>query len=171
MKIQILDRAKKKKIIEEIKPLGIKKVDHLLVRVGKERIKAFSGSLSNEEIYDLWRILPIEGIGLYFAKEIIDKKTGKREVRLSLDGVHLIKEQVTEQIINLSPEQEELWFQGKDIELTQKQKEETDYEKCFVAVKSKESEDIIGTGKVGAEKGIIYNYLPKERRRKKDTIN
>ena len=33
MKIQILDRAKKKKIVEEIKPLGIKKVNELVDKI------------------------------------------------------------------------------------------------------------------------------------------
>jgi NOL1/NOP2/fmu family ribosome biogenesis protein len=170
MKIQILDRTKKKKITEELKPLGIKKINHLLVKVGKERIKAYSGSLSSEEIYDVWRILPIEGIGLYLAKEIIDKKSGKREVRLSIDGAHALHDSINDRIIELSSEQEELWFQGKEIELTSLQKESITFEKCFVVVISKDSQDIIGTGKIGANKEIVYNYLPKERRRKKNLL-
>jgi len=156
MKIQILDRTKKKKIITELEPLGIKKIDELLIRVGKERIKGYSGSLSKEEIYDLWRLLPIEGIGLYFVKEIIDRKTGRREVRLSIDAAHLLSDHIKKRVVMLSTNQEKVWFNGKEIELTQEQKELVDCEKCFVITKSLESNDIIGTGKVGMDKNILY---------------
>ena len=170
MNIQILDRTKKKKIVSELEPLGINKVEELLIRVGKERIKAYSGSLSNEEIYDVWRILPIEGIGLYFAKEMIDRKSGKREVRLSIDAAHMLHEKINNRKVLLSSDQEELWFTGKDIELTEAQKKAIDAEKCFAIIISEESKDIIGVGKVGVGKNIVYNYLPKERRRKKDVV-
>lgn len=166
MKIQILDKAKKKKIIEEIKDIGITKIPELLIRTGKERIRAYSGNLSREEIYEIWRMLPIEGIGLYVAKEITSKKSGTREIRLSLDGIHLWEEQAKEKVILLTEEQEELWFKGKDIELTEDQQKKYPFEKCFVVVKSHDNKDIIGTGKTGDKIEILYNYLPKERRRK-----
>jgi len=166
MKIQILDKAKKKKIIEQINDIGITKIPELLIRTGKERIRAYSGNLSREEIHELWRILSIEGIGLYVAKEIASKKTGTKETRLSLDGIHLWKNQIKEKIIQLDKEQEELWFKGKDIELNKDQRKKYPYEKCFVVVKSHDNKDIIGTGKTGDKIEVLYNYLPKERRRK-----
>ena len=166
MKIQILDKAKKKKIIEQIKDIGITKIPELLIRTGKERIRAYSGNLSREEIQELWRTFSIEGIGLYVAKEIASKKSGTKETRLSLDGIHLWENQVKEKIILLNKEQEELWFRGKDIELTKEQQKKYTFEKCFVVVKSHDNKDIIGTGKTGDKIEILYNYLPKERRRK-----
>ena len=166
MKIQILDKAKKKKIIEQIKDIGITKIPELLIRTGKERIRAYSGNLSREEIQELWRTFSIEGIGLYVAKEIASKKSGTKETRLSLDGMHLWEKQVKEKIILLNKEQEELWFRGKDIELTKEQQKKYTFEKCFVVVKSHDNKDIIGTGKTGDKIEILYNYLPKERRRK-----
>lgn len=166
MKIQLLDKAKKKKILTEIEEIGIKKIPEMLVKTGIERIKAFSGHLDKEEIYRIWRMLPIEGIGLYVAKEIIDKKTGKREIRLSIDSLHLWQKQITKNIIILTKEQEEEWFKGKNIELTQSQKNKYPFNKCFVAVKSYDGKDFIGTGKTGDNIEILYNYLPKERRRK-----
>ena len=170
MKIQLLDKAKKKKIISEIEEIGIKKIPEMLVRTGKERIRAFSGHLTKEEVMKIWRTLPIEGIGLYVAKEIVSKKTGKREVRLSVDSLHLWEKQITNNIIILTKEQEELWFLGKNIELTQSQKQKYPFEKCFVVVKSHDDKDFIGTGKTGDKIEILYNYLPKERRRKTQLI-
>ena len=170
MKIQILDKAKKKKIIEQIKDIGITKIPELLIRTGKERIRAYSGNLSREEIQELWRTFSIEGIGLYVAKEISSQKTGAKEARLSLDGIHLWENQVKEKIILLNKEQEELWLRGKDIELTKEQQKKYPFEKCFVVVKSHNNNDTIGTGKTGDKIEILYNYLPKERRRK-DKIN
>jgi hypothetical protein len=49
MIIQILDKAKKKDH-RGIEQFGVKKIPHLLVRTGNERIRAFSGNLSTEEI-------------------------------------------------------------------------------------------------------------------------
>ena len=67
MKIQILDKAKKKKFIEGISYLGVEKIPLLLMATGTERVRAFSGSLSNEEIMAFWRLFPIEGVGLYLS--------------------------------------------------------------------------------------------------------
>ena len=94
MKIEILNKAKKKKLLQNTQEFGIAKIPELLIRTGRERIRAFSGSLSTEEIYDLWRILPIEGIGLYVAKDAINKKSGEHETRISLDGLHAWQKQI-----------------------------------------------------------------------------
>jgi NOL1/NOP2/fmu family ribosome biogenesis protein len=162
MIIQILDKAKKKRIIEGIEQFGVKKIPHLLVRTGNERIRAFSGNLSTEEIMSLWRILPFEGIGLYVGKEI-ENKSGTREIRLSVDGVQIYGDQITKRILTLKKEQEDEWFKGKDIELDDEQIKEIGDEKGIFVVKS--GEDLLGTGKIG-EKNILFGYLPKERRRK-----
>ena len=167
MKIEILDRAKKKRILEQLERFGIKKIPQLLIRTGIERIRAFSGSLSNEEIMSLWTILPFEGIGEYVAKEISDKHNNT-EVRLSVDALHMWREQINQNIFILTKEQEEFWFRGKNLELSDEQKKELENFKGFIVVKSFNGKDFVGTGKVG--EGIVYNYLPKERRRKSQTI-
>jgi NOL1/NOP2/fmu family ribosome biogenesis protein len=158
MKIDIMDKSKKKKILEQLEYLGVKKSNLLLLKSGKEKIRAFSGSFDVEEIYTLWRLFPVEGLGLYFAKQNIDR-SGVKETRLSVDALHLLKDQITENIVYISQEQEKSWFRGKDIDL-----EEPIKNKGFVAVKSKETEDFLGTGKVGQDKRTIFNFLPKERR-------
>ncbi len=157
MKIHILDKTKKKKVIDKISYLGIEKFPYLLIQTGIEKIRAFSGSFSNEEIIDFWRLFPIEGIGMYFGKQ------AGEDIRLSIDALHILKNQITKNIIELSPEQEESWFEGKDVDLTEEQQIKCKELKGFVAVKSEE--DIIGTGKIIHEGKTISNFLPKERRR------
>jgi len=158
MKIDVLSKAKKKKFIEGLSDLGMKKIPQMLVRSGKERIRAFSGDLDRKAIMDIWHLLPIEGVGLYVGKDMVNRN-GVREIRMSLDGMHVWKEQLTERIVELSEEQEEEWFLGKDIELSEGQGTEG-----FVSVKA--GEDFVGTGKVGADGKTLFSFLPKERRRK-----
>ncbi|MBU3924152.1 MAG: hypothetical protein KJ592_04495 [Nanoarchaeota archaeon] len=175
MKIQILDRAKKKKFIAGLADLGMRKIPELLIRSGTERIRAYSGDLSTEQIMDFWRIMPIEGIGLYVGKELMNRN-GVRETRLSLDGMHNWRSQLygvsgvrgfggSGRVVFLNKKQEEDWFLGKNIELEESQ----NVEDGFVCVKG--GEDFIGMGKIGVsdkELGVrtLYSYLPKERRRK-----
>ncbi|MAH47586.1 hypothetical protein CMI37_17325, partial [Candidatus Pacearchaeota archaeon] len=116
MKIQILDKTKKRKFIKQLGYLGIEKIPQLLIKTGNERVRAFSGSLSNEELMAIWRLFPIEGVGLYFGRELVDKRTGKKEARLSLDALHVLKEQIKDGIVELNEEQEAEWFRGKDLE-------------------------------------------------------
>lgn len=167
MKIQIMDRAKKKKFVAGLGDLGMKKIPELLVKSGKERIRAYSGDLSTEQIMEIWRLLPIEGVGLYVGKDMINRN-GVHEIRLSLDGMHLWKEQLTGRIFQLTKEQEEFWFKGAEIELTEEQIGKIS--DGFVSVKSFSGDDFVGVGKIG-NKGLgLFSFLPKERRRKSQTI-
>ena len=169
MKIRVMDRAKKKKFIAELTDLGMKKIPEMLIKAGSERVRAFSGDLSKDDIYDIWRLLPIEGIGLYVGKDLMNRN-GIREVRLSLDGMHVWKEQLTEKVLVLTKEQEEKWFEGNNIELNEEQKKKFVGVKGFVAVKSADGKDFVGNGKLGDGVSILYGFLPKERRRKSQTI-
>jgi NOL1/NOP2/fmu family ribosome biogenesis protein len=166
MKINLLDKTKKKKFIEGASDLGLNKIKELLIRTGKERIRAYSGNLSKEEIMDLWRVFPIEGIGLYVGKEIIDQK-GIRTVRLSVDALHSWKNQITQNIIKLNSEQEEIWFRGSDVDL----KKDQENFKGFVAVLSSDGKDFVGTGKIGNNGKTLFGFLPKERRRRSQILN
>lgn len=168
MKIDILSKAKKKKFVDGVSSLGLEKIPQLLIRTGKERIRAYSGNLSKEEIWDLWRVLPIEGIGLYVGKDSFNRN-GVQETRLSIDGLHIWNEQITGNVVELDDDLEEVWFKGEKLELG----EGNDFVKFsgkFVAVKSKSSGDFIGTGKVSVDGLVLHNFLPKERRRKSQTI-
>jgi len=161
MKIQIMDRAKKKKFIAGLSDLGMEKTPELLVRSGKERMRAYSGDLSTEQIMEIWRLLPIEGVGLYVGKDMVNRN-GVREIRLSLDGMHVWKKQLTKRILVLNEEQEGNWFLGKNIELSDEQAE--GISNGFVSVKSADGKDFVGMGKIGGK--TLFGFLPKERRRR-----
>lgn len=167
MIIQLLDNAKKKKIVNETKELGVTKIRELLIKTGKNRIRAYSGNLSTEEIMNLWRILPIESVGLYIAREDIDK-SGVRSVRLTLDALHNYKDSINDKTITLTSEQETEWFQGKNIELNKVQIENLEKKSGFFAIKSFDGLDFIGTAKLS--NNTLYSFLPKERTRKTGTI-
>lgn len=167
MKIQIMDRAKKKKLIAGLDDMGMKKIPELLIRSGKERIRAYSGDLSTEQIMEIWRLFPIEGVGLYVGKDMINRN-GVHEIRLSLDGMHLWKEQLTERIFVLTEEQEEIWFKGDNVELTKEQAGKIS--DGFVSVKSFNNIDFVGMGKIGNNGETLFGFLPKERRRKSQTL-
>lgn len=166
MKSKILDKAKKKKFIEGVFEFGIEKIPEVLIKTGIERVRAFSGDLTREELNELLINLPVETIGLYVAKEIMDRH-GVSEIRLSIDGLHLWQNQLKNNIIELSEELENAWFNGKDIPYGDT---DSPLKGKFVIIKSKESGDFIGTGKISQDGKILYNYLPKERRRKSSTI-
>ena len=159
MRIDVLSRAKKKKFIEGLSSLGIRKISQMLVRSGKEKIRAFSGDLDKSEIMDIWHLFPIEGVGLYVGKDMVNRN-GVREVRLSLDGMHLWREQLTNRIVELDEDQEKDWFLGRDVELKVDQK----MDMGFVSVRA--GVDFVGVGKVNADGDTLFGFLPKERRRK-----
>jgi len=164
MKIRILDKAKKKKVVGGLLDFGVEKVPWLLIRSGSEKIRAYSGALSREEIMEFFRLFPVEAAGLYFAKEIVDRN-GVREFRLSLDALKILEGQIKKRVVVLTRKQEEEWFRGKNIELEAGQTAGFEKIQGYVAVMSADKKDFIGTGKAGVGR-IIYNYLPKERRRK-----
>lgn len=158
MRFSILNKTKKKKFLKKIDYLDLDKSKLMFISTGKEKVRAFSGILSNDELIDLARLIPIESIGLYLGKDL------GNEARLSIDALHLFENQINKNIITLNQEQEDKWFKGKDIELTKEQQELTKEQNIqgFVVIKS-QSQDIIGPGKLSVDNIRLFNYLPKER--------
>lgn len=137
----------KKKIQKKLnEQFGIASLPYLLLQFGKEKIRLYSGSLSKEELYKLDNELRIENIGLYFAK------LEKDGLRLTLDGVQLLKNQITKNILELSDKQADDWLKGNDLEIHS--------DKSFKILKN--NSEFIGCGKSTGEK--ITNFVPKERR-------
>ena len=98
--MKIIRSTPKKKIIQQLnEQYGISDLPYLLLQFGKEKIRLYSGSLSAEELNILDANLRIENMGLYFAKEQRDG------IRLTLDGVQLIKNQITKNILKVDDEQ------------------------------------------------------------------
>jgi len=145
--MEIIRTPEKRKILEQLnKQFGIAKLPYLLLKFGKEKIRIFSGSLSSPELSTLDKNLRIENAGLYFAKRQEDG------LRLSIDAIHLLKEQITKNILELNNEQTEEWFKGRDLQIKS--------DNAFKILNN--NEDFIGCGKSTGEK--ITNFVPKERR-------
>jgi len=51
----------------------------------------------------------VERVGIYFAKVIND------EIRLSIEGVQILKDQITKNIFELNQEQAKEWMQGQEL--------------------------------------------------------
>jgi len=155
MKQEILSREEKLEIIKKLEIYGISNIPFLLFKSGNEKIRAFSGNLNKDEINKLAENIFIETIGLYFAK--IDGQ----DVRLSVDACHLLKQQIKNNVIELTQEQAEEYLKGRDIQIEEEQ-EKFSEKKIYYILKHKE--DILGMSKIVNKQ--IKNYLPKERRRK-----
>lgn len=153
MKVRFIQSPEKKKIIGELnEQFGISKIPHLLFEVGKGKIKGYTGSLSKEEISHLGRTVNVELIGLYLMKK-------ENEWRLSLDALHLLKEQITKSIIEINDSHLGLWLRGKDIEFKSE---------VLGVVVLKHKNDFVGCGKSNGLK--VFNYIPRERRIKSKSI-
>ena len=147
--MKVLSSSEKKQILEKLKQeFGIENLPFLLIKFGKERVRAFSGSLSRDELQKLDHETRIESAGIYLLHDYGD------EIRLSLDALHLLKHEIKKNIVELTKQQAEDWFKGQDIFL------EEERTKGFKALKF--GEDFIGCGKSIGK--IIKNYMPKERR-------
>ncbi len=145
--MRIIFGSEKKRIIKQLQEqFGISKIPHLFLRFGKEKIRAYSGNLSIEELKELDKTLRIETAGLYFAKQQQDG------IRLTLDGVQLFKPQITKNILELTGEQTQQWLKGNDLDIQTS--------KAFKILKNQN--EFLGCGKSTGER--ITNFVPKERR-------
>jgi len=162
-KINFIFKTDKEKIIEKLNYYGIKKLNFLLSNSGKEKIRGYSGILSKEELIELNENIGIELIGLY----LFHHYENDDSLRLSFDAIYALKDQITENIIELPEELEAEFLKGHDILLTEQDKkklktQENQEALGFKIIKSKKDNEFIGTGKFTGDR--IANYMPKERR-------
>lgn len=149
MNIHFIKSNEKKDILKELdKQFGIKELNYLLIRTGKDRIRAFSGTLSKEEIQELNQSVRIEGIGIYMLRQ-------EHDFRIGFDGTQLLKEQITKNVIELTEEQYNSWIRGNDLHLK--------LERGTYVLKYKGI--YVGCGKSNTE--ILFNHVPKDRRIRK----
>lgn len=149
MNVHFIRSSEKNKIIEELNFFyGINELPYLLIETGKKKIRAFSGSLSKEEIIDLSKITNVEIVGMY----LISKKD--REPRISFDALPLLSQQINKSILEIDETQLGLWLRGYNLEIQT--------EKGPIILKYKDN--FVGCGKSNGEK--IFNYVPKERKLK-----
>ncbi len=146
---QFIKSSEKKRIIEELNDkFGIEKLPYLLIKSGKEKVRAFSGNLSKEEILQISRLTNIETIGVYFLKY-------EDQLRLTIDALHLLKDQINKNILEINDLELHDWLRGKDLEIQVPQG----------PIILKYKTDFVGYGKSTGNK--IFNYVPKDRRLKK----
>ena len=111
MNLDILTAGEKKKILASLNEnFGISEMPYLFIKTGRERIRAFSGSLSMQEIKNLGLNARIELIGMYAFKE------EKQGYRLAFDSLPLFKDKIKKNVIEVNDEQAEKWMQGRDLE-------------------------------------------------------
>ncbi|MBU3913622.1 MAG: hypothetical protein KKB21_00130 [Nanoarchaeota archaeon] len=146
-RFETLKRAEKERILEKLKEqFGITNLPYLLVKQGREKIRAFSGSLSREELEKLGENVNVDTVGIYLLKE-------ENELRLSHDGASLLQNQITKNILELSSEQADEWLRGHDLFINSEIR-------GLIVLKYKDL--VIGCGKSSGER--ITNFVPKERR-------
>ncbi len=144
--MNILNSSEKKKILRQLdEQYGIDEIPYLFLKFGNEKIRLYSGSLSKEELSRLDKNLRIEVVGLYFANQ-------KEGIRLTLDGLQLLKNKITKNIININDKQAEEWLKGQDIYINDSY--------GFKVLKN--NDNFLGCGKSTGYK--ISNFVPKERR-------
>jgi NOL1/NOP2/fmu family ribosome biogenesis protein len=145
--MEIINSKERKEIIAQLnEQFGINKIPYTIIRFGKDKIRIYSGEISNEELLRLDQNLRIETAGLYFAKQQEDG------IRLTLDGIAIFKDQIKKGILELSDEQAKEWLKGNELLIQT--------ERGFRILKNQG--EFIGCGKATGEK--IANFMPKERR-------
>lgn len=148
MSIKILDKTEKKQIEKKLhEQHGVDSIPGLLVQMGEERLFFFSGSLDEKDIKKLESTVPVERIGVYFAKIIGD------DIKLSIEGSQILKNQITKNIFELDEKQAEEWMKGHELNITTGKK-------GFLIMKH--GNDFLGAGKASEKK--IGNFIPKNRR-------
>ncbi|MCW8965283.1 MAG: hypothetical protein OQK82_01150 [Candidatus Pacearchaeota archaeon] len=148
--IKILNKNEKQEIENKLKnQFGIKSISGTLLKRGQERIFLYQGEFTESEIKTLEKTSQVERVGLYFCK------FQNEEIRLSIEGTQILKQQIKKNIFELTKEQSQTWMQGSEINIKSNLK-------GIVAMKYKE--DFLGCGKASVEK--ITNFIPKNRRLK-----
>jgi NOL1/NOP2/fmu family ribosome biogenesis protein len=151
MKVELFDNTKKKKVIQILNNnYGITELPWLLIKTSKEKIRAYSGGLSWDELNELAKTIHIELVGMPLCS-IIDENA-----RINFDAINLpiIKNQIKENFIEITEEELKEWIKGNNIE------RESNLTAPFVLVRYKN--DFFGVA--SNRRTFLQNYVPKERR-------
>jgi NOL1/NOP2/fmu family ribosome biogenesis protein len=152
MNLKILNEKQKEDIEMKLnEQFGIKEIPGEVIMMGKEKLFLFSGSFDKKQIKKMNYFTNIERIGIYFAK--IDERT--HDIRLSIEGVYILKDQIKKNIFNVPTQLVEEWMKGHELNIKTGKK-------GFIVMKHEN--DFLGSGKASEEK--IGNFIPKNRRLK-----
>lgn len=147
--IKTLNKKEMDKRLEQT--YGIKLPRGQVIQWSKEKLRVFTGDVSEKELNFLSSIVRVELVGLYLAFQ------KENELRLSFDSLFLAKD-ATKNIFELTEEQFKQWISGQEIELDTSNLKNIDNEYILIRYK----QDIVGCGKLA--QGKILNFIPKERR-------
>jgi len=154
--LEILDKKEERKLLDLLEEqFGILEIPGIIVKRGEERLFLFQGILTKQEIKLLERTVPVERVGVYFAKLVQEKDKNKTSIRLSIEGTLILQNQLTKNIFELSEKQLEEWMKGRELDIPTKFR-------GFVIMKHKS--DFLGCGKASEKK--ITNFISKTRRLK-----
>lgn len=161
IQLEILNHEEKKALIKDLNgQFGISELPGIILRRGKERLFFYEGNLNEKQIKNIEEEIPVERVGLYFAKIVEDRRTGDKAIKLSIEGVQILQEQITKNIYQLENEQQaEQWMTGQDLDI------QTNL-RGFIIIKFKD--DFLGCGKASEKK--IGNFIPKTRRLKDKNV-
>ena len=152
--LRILNLKQKQKVIDKLNlQFGVNENPGILLQRGAEKFFLFQGDLNPKEIFNLENIIPLERIGIYFAKEV------REEIRLSIEATQILKSQIKKNIFELNQEQMKDWMLGKELQIKTGKK-------GFLVMKYKGY--FLGCGKASELK--IGNFIPKTRRLKRKNI-
>ena len=129
---------------------GIEEINGKMLKLGEEKLFLFTGDASDNEIKTLEKIVPVERIGVYFAKVVHE------DIKLSIEGTQILKNQIKKNIFEVDETQAREWMEGSELNVKTGKK-------GFVAIKYKDN--FLGCGKASEEK--IGNFVPKMRRLKR----
>ncbi len=165
MKIEILSKKEKEEIDDFLnETYGINLPRCQIIQSSRERLRIFSGDLSERELMILINTIRVETTGLYlaFVKKTDKENEKNQDFRLSFDSSVILKN-ATKNIIDLDEEQMKIWISGQDMDINEKIAKDPKLTYPFILLKYKN--EIIGCGKLAQDK--ILNFVPKERRIKK----
>lgn len=147
MNVDFYDSKRRKKLLEQLHAqFGMKEVPKALFETGKEKIRAYSGDLSIDELYALSKLTNVEFLGLYVFRQ------EERFVRVSFDAGSLFAEQFSHHVVELTEEQMERWMHGNNIVMA--------LDKGLYIVKY--GRDVLGCGVSDGQ--ALINFVPKDRR-------
>jgi|TARA_Y100000034_G_C6842595_1_gene381341 NOL1/NOP2/fmu family ribosome biogenesis protein len=153
--LKIFSQKEKTKLVEQLnKQFGIKNVEGIFSMRGRERLFLLQGSFRIKQVKELESTIPVERVGIYFGK-FMDNK-----IRLSIEGVHLLKDQIKKNVFELNDEQLKLWMKGNELNIKTGKND-------LLIMKYKDN--LLGCGKASAEK--ITNFIPKNRRLRERNAN
>jgi len=154
--IHILSNQETKEILSKLnEQFGIQKIPGRLIKIGKERIFLFNGDFLDEQIKNLEKIVFIEKIGIYIGAIFLP--TG--EIRLSIEGTQIFKDQITKNLFEINEEKFGNWMQGEELNIKTGLR-------GIIVIKYKNN--FLGCGKASENK--IGNFIPKSRRLRSKNI-